>query len=277
MAPRSGAIGGGVAGETAPSQGTRRGVLAGLASAGVAACGQDTAGVVDDVVVAVGADADLTLQSGLVIRLAGVEPPRAGDCPGGRRCALLATRFLQAQALGRVLTTIQAHGASDRWGRTPVIAGLGSVGDGNCLQREWIAAGLARVRPEPGMRGYVTGWLEAEAAARRARRGIWTYSGYQIRPAHAVRAYLHGFVIVQGVIEAVDWRRRNAILRFSGEGWWMARAVLSADVRADFGDPAIQGWLGRTVRVRGFLDATRAPAADFRVDEPGQITPVFAG
>jgi endonuclease YncB( thermonuclease family) len=89
---------------------------------------------------------------------------------------------------------------SDRWGRRIARVALPEA-EGVVLNRELAARGLSRVRPEDEEDAEARALLALEAAAREARRGLWSSPYFAVRSAEAVSlAAQGGFQIVEGVV-----------------------------------------------------------------------------
>lgn len=127
---------------------------------GAAAARADVAGV------ATVRDADSLEIHGRQIRLYGVDAPEGRQlCERGRaawRCGAEAARAL-AGRLGRRSVTCQERDR-DRYGRTVAVCRLGDDDLGAWLVREGWALAYRR---------YTSDYVDEEAAARTARRGIW--------------------------------------------------------------------------------------------------------
>lgn len=242
--------------------------------------------------VAAAANGDtLTLESGLRVFLAEIDAPR-GDQPYARQ----AQAELEALALHREAQL--AYGGPQRWTPRPpapgeiprepppetAIAHVFVQSEGGrwlWLQRALVARGAAYVRGGRAHHARLDELLAAEAEARAAERGLWGERAYQVmspRQAAALAPRLPGncfdraapFGFVEGVIARADVQERRAALVFALPE--SAKASFSAVVFGaafrDWSGPALETYAGRTVRVRGPMEAFKfrnAPA-----DEPGR-------
>lgn len=166
-------------------------------------------------------------------------------------------------------------GAPDRYGRLPVRA---AAPDGRSLQLALIGAGLALVQPLPGSDPVVLAeLLAAEAAAERARIGVWRAPEAIVvaaEPAEA-GARLGRFGLIEGRVLQASAQQRYFYLNF-GPDWRsdttarIDRDTLRAMQRAGF-DPA--GLEGRRVRLRGTLFAENGPMIELWTHQGIEILP----
>ncbi|MPZ09592.1 MAG: thermonuclease family protein [Kiloniellaceae bacterium] len=213
----------------------------------------------------------LTLADGREIRLVGIQAPKL---PLGRAgfaswpLAEEAKRFLAGLTLGQHLDLGFGGRRSDRHGR--VLAHLFDS-QGRWIQGELLNAGLARVYSFADNRTAVAEMLGLERAARAARRGIWADSFYAVRPAEAAGRWLGGFEVVEGRILAVGQGGGTTYLNFAED--WREDFTIALDRRARklFEEQGIDldGYAGKTVRVRGWLKSRNGPMIE--VTHPEQI------
>jgi hypothetical protein len=136
--------------------------------------------------------------------------------------------------------------------------------DGRSLQLALIGAGLALVQPLPGADPAVLAeLLAAEAAAERARIGIWRAPEAIVvaaEPAEAA-ARVGRFGLIEGRVLQARAQQRYFYLNF-GPDWRsdttarIDRDTLRAMQRAGFDPAALEG---RRVRLRGTLFAENGP------------------
>ncbi len=162
----------------------------------------------------------------------------------------------------------------DRW-RRPV-GRLISMETGAPMERRLVAGGAARVHPRSAFHDSIRALLDAELAARRARAGLWRLSAY--RPLNANEAedwswgrmnkLIGGFHIAVGTLSGAAKRGRRIYFNFG------------ADYRSDFTatfegraedidlisgvDLAASTLAGRSVEVRGFVEAINGPSIALR-------------
>jgi micrococcal nuclease len=111
------------------------------------------------------------IEGGLTVRLLGIEAPGAGVlgrpmAPGGREAALRAQELLEGKEvdLEQDVTDVDSNGHLPRYAWV----------DGVLVNRELLAAGLARLAVRPPDTRHQDLLREAEREARDARRGLWS-------------------------------------------------------------------------------------------------------
>lgn len=221
--------------------------------------------------------ATLVLDDGLEVRLAGIEPPHPA------RGSLAAEPFfeeardaLEALALGRRVDLAIPEGQPerDRWGRAParvVVRDVeGAPGGGLALNRELLARGLARVRPEFETDAEARALLALEDAARRAGRGLWASPYYAPRPAEAITLAAAGsFQIVEGAVVDAAFVRGWIYVNF-GPDWRTDFTAGAPPEHADaFDADAMTALIGARVRVRGDVERYNGPFV--RLFVPAQV------
>jgi endonuclease YncB( thermonuclease family) len=189
--------------------------------------------------------ATLVLESGLNVRLAGIEPVLAA--PGGTtRWEDAARMALQSLVAGHRVDLRGAATAPDRYGR--VVADL-VRDDGVWIEAALLDAGAARVQaPTPAL---AASMLRHEARARRRHLGLWQSSFYAIRAPAQLGHDSGGFVVVEARIGTVV-DRHGVIWLDLGDG---AAARIDRPARHVFEttgrDPL--KLTGKTLRLRGWV------------------------
>lgn len=199
------------------------------------------------------------LDSGLVVRLAGLQVPRDGEA-GADEAAGALSRLV----MGRQVQLYYGGARRDPYGRALAQARI--VG-GGWVQGLMLRMGEAEVRTFADNRAMARAMLDDEARARIARRGLWRPGGaFQVRlPAEADQAG-GGFQIVEGAVSRVVDDGDGVALDFAG-------ARLSAEVPARaVQDLAAAGLkpaqlAGRLIRVRGPVSWD----GQMRIDHPEQV------
>lgn len=217
-------------------------------------------------VTAVGRRFDIVLADGRDVLLPGIDPAR-----DDREAALAATARLSLGRwlAGRTVTMRPLETAPDRWGRTVALvfaagetvpAAATAVDGGRVSVAEaMIEAGFARARPDPRIAPCWPTFLAIEAGARAAGAGLWRGPAGGVIPADAedrLRASLGGMAIVEGRVGRVGEGRTRMYVSF-GDGGRSGFAIavdrrFAERLKAMGSDPA--AWVGRTMRVRGYLD-----------------------
>ena len=202
----------------------------------------------------------LLLADGRTLRLAGIEVTEAS------RAAL------QRLAAGKTLRLEKLGPGLDRYGRLVAFAFAGASQES--LQQALLAAGEARVAPYVGDRGCASLLLEAEAAARAGRRGLWAdprFSPIMADNLARLRAETGHFALVEGKVLSVHPSGGTIYLNF-GRRWTRDFSVIILRrLRPRFAAAGIDPLQleGRTVRVRGIIEMRRGPVIE--AEAPEQI------
>jgi endonuclease YncB( thermonuclease family) len=201
------------------------------------------------------------LDDGWQVRLVGIQAPKL---PLGRKnfnkwpLADEAKSVLEELLLDRDVTLAYGGQRVDRHGRR--LAHL-FLADGTWIQRELLAAGMARVYSFPDNRAVVAEMLAAEGRARRAGAGIWGDEWYAVRAPEETVRDIGSFQLVEGrVVDAADVRG-TVYLNF-GADWRddFTVKVTKRDRKSfDAAGFDLQALEGRIVRVRGWLDEYNGP------------------
>jgi endonuclease YncB( thermonuclease family) len=195
------------------------------------------------------------LQDGREVRLAGIEPVPA-DTPAANR----------PPALAAILTDreVRLRGdddTPDRYGRQPAFVFL--VPSETLVQAELLARGEALVAATVTDKECAGVLMAAEAAARQARRGIWSKPA-AIKSAESPGDILAGigrFTVVEGKVLSVRQAGATTYLNF-GRNWTRDFAVtISRRVLPVFEVAGIvpKSLENRRIRVRGFVEARGGP------------------
>jgi endonuclease YncB( thermonuclease family) len=236
-----------------------------LLLAGAAACGGDELDRLAEGergrVAAVFAGGELRLESGLEVRLAGVDVPGSGE-PGGREAQALLARRLEERDAALL------YGGERRDGYGRAVAHVRSTGDRRWAQGALLDAGLARVRTTAADRALASQMLRREARARAAGRGLWSSPAWRVRLPGEVRP---GFMIVEGRIGGVERTGSGAAFTVGAERDGL-QVGLTRRARADLaaaGVP-IEAAEGRLVRLRGVARPT-GTGHRIELDHPEQL------
>jgi endonuclease YncB( thermonuclease family) len=195
------------------------------------------------------------LQDGREVRLAGIEPVPA-ETPAANR----------PPALAAILTDreVRLRGdddTPDRYGRQPAFVFL--VPSETLVQAELLARGEALVAATVTDKECAGVLMAAEAAARQARRGIWSKPA-AIKSAESPGDILAGigrFTVVEGKVLSVRQAGATTYLNF-GRNWTRDFAVtISRRVLPVFEVAGIvpKSLENRRIRVRGFVEARGGP------------------
>jgi len=242
-------------------------LVAALALLGLAAC-RDGGAALDRLslgergkVVSVQSGEVFTLDSGLAVRLAGVEVPFP-DEPGGP----VALADLAKRVQGRAVELLYGGLRRDSEGRA--LAQVRLTDNRAWIQGALLRDGVARVRTWTDNRGMAQPMLNDEARARVAKAGLWGQGVFRVLIPPEVGQDTDGFQIVEGTPRVVTPTRQGVYLDFNDDKRGFA-VLVNDKALPDFaaaGDP-IQGLVGRLIRVRGVVGWNAAMA----VDHPEQV------
>jgi len=234
-----------------------RPLLLGLALIALAACGRDP-GLSSLAPGEAGRAAEVrsgdafTLDSGLEVRLAGVEAPK-GDQPYANEARDALVRLVD----GRMVRLLYGGARRDRYERA--LAHVTLKRGGVWVQKALLRAGAVRARTWADNRALAGPMLEAEAYARNRKLGLWGLSEYRVLiPSEAVGAY--GFQIVEGRVRRAEPDRLDFDAGFEAE---IAEAALGDFKTAGKAPDQLRG---RLVRVRGPIRG-----GTLRLDHPEQV------
>jgi micrococcal nuclease len=216
----------------------------------------------------------LALTDGRVLRLAGIEAPKAFLARPGADVAALAeaSREELERLVGEGARIELGLGAEqlDRHGR--VLAEV-RLGNGSSLQETLVAGGFARARPFAGNASCLGPLLLLEQEARRRKFGLWRSAEFGViradDPSLIERKGL--YVLVEGRVLSVGRGNRLDFLNF-GRNWRRDFTVMvGAPVSARMAENglAISTLSGRRVIVRGVVEDSGGPA--MRLSDPSEI------
>ncbi|MDB5460883.1 MAG: hypothetical protein JWO72_2624 [Caulobacteraceae bacterium] len=203
----------------------------------------------------------VVLRGGQVVRLAGIEAPK-GDDP----FAAQAREALARLVLGQEVQLMFGGARQDAYGRT--LAHLRLTRGGAWVEQALLQAGDARVHTYPDNRALGRAMLDAEARARRARRGLWAIADYQVRLPDEAAARPFGFQVVEGRV-TVAAQQRNGV-RVDIERWVSAEVPGAAQGAFAASGMRLEDLPGKLVRVRGLLRPGSGEAV-MKLDHPEQI------
>ena len=203
----------------------------------------------------------LALDNGLVVRLAGLQAPWAGE-PG----AEAARGDLEKRVLGKTVALYYGGARRDAFGRA--LAQVRLEDSRQWVQGALLTDGVVRERTFADNRALAGPMLEAEARARRARRGLWALADDQVRVPQEVTAHVDGFQIVEGRVRSAFPGRDGYKLEMDGarDGFQIEVSRPAAADLAAAGHPP-QSLVGKLVRVRGAIGRNGL----MRVDHPEAV------
>lgn len=248
--------------------------LAGAHTAFAQACDTLEAGPTGRVVSISDGDT-LDLDTGLTVRLVGIQAPKL---PLGREgfdawpLGDEARELITDLAMGETVTLYYGGESRDRHGRALAHVMVQTGDDPVWVQEEMLRAGLARVYSFPDNRSCLEHLLAAEAQGRADRLGIWRDPYYAIRDASQPASIPDGgYELVEGRVINADRVGSRIFFNF-GRNWDTDFTVvienLGLRVFEEAGiDP--MSFDNAVIRVRGWVDALDGPR--MAVTHPEQI------
>ena len=247
------------------------------------ACGPQRGDTLADIA-SVSDTLELRLVDGRLLRLAGLDPPRA--TPADATLPVKAKTALEAWLAGGAVSMRSLAIEPDRWNRIPVLlfhpapttAPAPTVPATISAGAALLQGGWARARPERAVHDCFADFLIAEDAARTAHRGLWADPHYAVLDpddAAAVAGQTGGMAIAEGPLRVHD--SHGVLYLTLGRDPWGLTAVLSRRTAARFAKAGLDvaDYAGTTVRLRGDLDDRFGPRLtlddpdDFESVEPG--------
>ena len=204
----------------------------------------------------------LVLDSGLTVRLAGIEAPRQDE-----PYAAEARSAMRRLADGRMVRLLYGGARRDAYGRA--LAQVQIKGGGQWLQAALLKAGAARAHTWPDNRAMAGPLYEAEAYARNRKLGLWKLPAYRVLlPAETAAA--DGFQIVEGRVRRLS--PGDGALEFGDDPGAGFTAPVDPKARDELkaAGKAPDQLRGHLVRVRGWMRYADGGAA-IRLDHPEQI------
>jgi endonuclease YncB( thermonuclease family) len=214
------------------------------------------------------------LASGDVVRLASIEAPNTEEKADGVHTArpgeplgMEAKAALTQLLVGRKVRMDYVKGGRDRHNRL-----IGQVfrDDGVWIEGEMLKQGWAMVysfaddKPE-----VIEKMLAAEKEAQGSKRGIWADPYFRVITPPEAEQFVGRFKLVEGKVISVHDYHENTYINFS-ERWKGNFAVfISHKYTAAFAAMNLPSLVGRTVRVRGWINYHNAPGID--LTHPEQI------
>lgn len=211
------------------------------------------------------------LDDGREVRLVGIQAPKLPlGRPGFAKWPLAddAKAALERMVLDRRVSLGFGGRKVDRHDR--LLAHLFTP-DGGWVQAALLAAGMARVYSFADNRALVGELLAREREAREVRRGIWSHPYYAVLDPEASARHLDRFALVEGRVAEVALVRGRVFLNYGAD--WRSDFTVSIGAsdwrRFERAGISPEDYLGRRIRVRGWLRSRNGPMID--VTHPEQI------
>jgi endonuclease YncB( thermonuclease family) len=225
---------------------------------------------------------DVTLTDGTVLVLAGIDPP----APTRTEPVLdqIARTRLSNWLVGHEIRFRALDGRKDRWGRVPALVFAEAPGTAGT---SWLSvstaildAGFGRLEPSKIVRPCLTDFRFAEAAARKAKLGLWADPSYAVIAASDRNALVDRsgrFVVVEGEPIGVEAARFRTTLWFGPRRGWDFSVTIAQRNVAIFDEAGLDlGSLrGKMIRVRGLLDTRFGPQIE--ISSPDELEIVSEG
>ena len=227
-------------------------------------------------------DGDTLVVDGAVeVRLIGALAPRAWDAAtDGEDWPLTATArsALEGLVLAHSIELKFAGRRIDRYGRLLAQVFVHGPASSNSspdwVQGAMVRRGLARVYSLEGSSSCLPELLAHERIARDATAGLWALPAYAVRAADDVEHLLQlrgTFQIVEGRVRAVSQLRTATYINFGEDVRQDFTVSIRAQARRQIPASSIdpQQWIGRIVRVRGWIERRGGPLIE--IPHPGAV------
>ncbi len=218
----------------------------------------------------------IKLDDGRIIHLAGMDMPDLDYYDPGDLSVTtqkILRDFLNGQRVVVYQTPSKKSGRKNRLGHN--IAHLVRTNNDVWVQGMLLSLGLTRVRTTEYNPEMAEQMLRLENTARKAKAGLWEMEAYKTLSPLEAEKHIGSYQIVEGVIKSVSLRKNRIYLNF-GNNWRKDFTVsISAFDRKKFTKQKIelQGWQGKRIRVRGWIDSYNGPYME--INHPERFEPLF--
>ena len=230
-------------------------------------------------VVSVNERLELTLEDGIKLKIAGVDPPR--PTPGSPDLDARMRDELGRWLIGQEIGFRQLEPGQDRWGRivafvyapAPNTAGAAS-GKRLPLGEALIDAGFARYEPSIASHPCRSALLAAEVGARAGKVGLWADPYYAIIAAGDRESFAEkvgSIVIAEGRVSGIGGRRPRIMLYFGPRKGLDLSVTLLPPSNKEFeaAYSKLAHLAGQMIRVRGLLDMRFGPQIE--ISDPDAV------
>ena len=225
----------------------------------------------ESTVLAIAGPQTLHLADGRLIRLAEILPPAAAIPGSNFDPSAAAVAYLQSVTLGRKVEVRFGGGRHDRYGVT--IAHVYVAGESQLwLQEGLVSAGLAQVFPQTGNHACFRQLAVSEMKARRESRGLWGLAFFKVLQASDARSILNlvqTYQIIEGKAEHVAHAGARLIVHFSEKSKTGFNAVIEPAALKQLSEQDPDGWQGKMLRIRGWIERKKGPAIS--ITQPEQL------
>ncbi|RMG53784.1 MAG: thermonuclease family protein [Gammaproteobacteria bacterium] len=188
------------------------------------------------------------LEDGRRLRLIGINTPELGHGRGPDEPVARAARDEVERLLGKGDAPLLLEYGEDTYDHYGRLLAHAFLPDGRSLQVLLLRKGLAAAVTVPPNLRHAECYFASEAAARKAKRGVWKVAALGPVKARRLPLDARGFRILRGTVTGVSRQRRATRLSLDGR----VDLLIYHDERRNF-TQAPEALKGRRVEVRGWL------------------------
>jgi micrococcal nuclease len=144
-----------------------------------------------------------------------------------------------------------------------------------CSGVAWRASRSRRVSLAPDRHECASELYAAEAAARAAKNGLWSFPAYAMRTPDTLAHDTGTFQVVEGKVLRADMKDGRAYLDFGPDWHTDFTVVVSPDDMKNFEAAGVdpRTYEGKTVRVRGWVQQLDGPEIEVAMPEAIEVVP----
>jgi micrococcal nuclease len=217
----------------------------------------------------------LILDDGRAVHVEALQLPAGGKDKAPEFLASQALNELSTLTHDRAVTLTAAIPKEDRYGRVRAQVFLPDNNDDPWLQVALLRRGLARVALAPDRPECASELYAAEAQARAAKNGLWSFPAYVMRTPDTLGHDTGTFQVVEGKVLRADMKDGRAYLDFGPDWHTDFTVVISPDDMKNFEAAGVdpRTYEGKTVRVRGWVQQLDGPEIDVALPEGIEVVP----
>ena len=247
-------------------------------AAGQAAPLPDCAGPIEAAavqVVRVEKNGALILDDGRAVHVEGLLLPAGGKDKAPEFLASQALNELSALTHDHAVTLTSQAPKEDRYGRVRAQVFLPDNAQDPWLQVALLRRGLARVELAPDRHECASELFAAEAQARAAKNGLWSFPAYIMRTPDNLAHDTGTFQVVEGKVLKAAMKDGRAYLDFGPDWHTDFTVVVSPDDMKYFEATGVdpRTYEGKTVRVRGWVQELDGPEIEVAMPEAIEVVP----